>query len=29
EKIVKKTGLKNNPINLNPEDIKEIVVNRI
>jgi len=29
EKIVKKTGLKNNPVNLNPEDIKEIVVNRI
>ena len=27
--IVKKTGLKNNPVNLYPEDIKEIVVNRI
>jgi len=29
EKIVKKTQLKNNPVNLNPEDIKEIIVNRI
>ena len=29
EKIVKKTGLKNNPVNLNLEDIKEIVFNRI
>jgi len=29
EKIVKKTGIKNNPVNLNPEDIKEIIVNRI
>ncbi len=29
EKIVKNTGLKNNPVNLNPEDIKEIVVNRL
>ena len=29
EKIVKKTGLKNNPVNLNPKDIKEIVINRI
>jgi len=29
KKIVKKTLIKNNPVNLDPEDIKEIVVNRI
>jgi len=28
-KIIKKTSLKNNPVHLNPENIKEIVMNRI
>ncbi|MHA1143233.1 MAG: iron-containing alcohol dehydrogenase [Candidatus Helarchaeota archaeon] len=29
DKIVSKTGLKNNPVHLNPEDIKLILMNRI
>jgi len=29
DNIIERTGLKNNPVHLNPEDIKEIVVNRI